>query len=85
MGFAKYFMALSIESLYEYIIYSTLIMYIDIISFALLVLGNITGVILWVKEYKMSVNILRPAWIKDDIEWLDNSFLYNEGDDNTTR
>ena len=34
---------------------------------------------------KMSLNILRTAWIKDDIEWLDNSFLYNEGDDNTTR
>ena len=45
-----------------------------------------TGVILWVKEYKnFFLNILQPAWIKDDIEWLDNSFLYNEGDDNTTR
>ena len=69
-------MALSIESLYEYI---------NIFYFDILVLGNITGVILWVKEYKISLNILRPAWIKDDIEWLDNSFLYNEGDDNTTR
>ena len=39
------------------------------------------------KQYnlKTSLNILRPAWIKDDIEWLDNSFSYNEGDDNTTR
>ena len=37
------------------------------------------------KNIKISLNILRPAWIKDDIEWLDNSFLYNEGDDNTTR
>ena len=34
---------------------------------------------------KMSLNILRTAWIKDDIEWLDNSFSYNECDDNTTR
>ena len=37
------------------------------------------------KNIKFFLNTLRPAWIKDDIEWLDNSFLYNEGDDNTTR
>ena len=34
---------------------------------------------------KISLNILWPAWIKDNIEWLYNPFLYNKGDDNTTR